>query len=193
MPQEGRVKRPRKGAHRLPAAQHPPVQSTIEAIVAERRLVVATLIASGVPRRDRADVVQVVVLGAWRSIKRGMYRPDPAENARQAFRKWLHGIAWRKASHYLESAYVRHEVLSPEPLGFLREVAGPSLQAQLEAREVLEALTKLEPSQREILLAVDEPDSLCAYARRHGMNPATAATRLRSVRRLLALKHGRQP
>ncbi|WP_437721818.1 RNA polymerase sigma factor [Sorangium sp. So ce861] len=182
------MKRLRKGARRPPDAHHPPAQSSIEAIVAERRLIIATLVASGVPRRDRADVVQGVVLGAWRSIKRGMYRPDPAENARQAFRKWLHGIAWRKAWHYLESAYVRHELLSPEPLGLLREVIGPSLEAQVEAREVLEALTELEPSQRELLLAVDEPDSFCAYARRHGMNPATAATRLRNVRRLLALR-----
>ncbi|AGP39721.1 RNA polymerase sigma factor [Sorangium cellulosum] len=158
----------------------------------ERRLIVATLVASGVPRRDRADVVQGVVLGAWRSIKRGMYRPDPAENARQAFRKWLHGIAWRKAWHYLESAYVRHEILSAQPLGLLREVVGPSLEAQVEAREVLEALTELEPSQREILLAVDDPEPLTAYAARRGMNPATAATRLRAARRLFALQLGRR-
>ncbi|XXX74141.1 sigma-70 family RNA polymerase sigma factor [Sorangium sp. So ce134] len=182
------MKRPRKGAPRAHAADYPPALATVEAIVAERRLIVATLIASGVPKRDRADVVQGVVLGAWRSIKRGMYRPDPAENARQAFRKWLHGIAWRKAWHYLESAYVRHEILSTQPFGLLREVIGTSLEAQVEAREVLEALTELEPSQRELLRAVDEPDSFCAYAKRQGMNPATAATRLRSVRRLLALR-----
>ncbi|WP_438023569.1 sigma-70 family RNA polymerase sigma factor [Sorangium sp. So ce233] len=182
------MKRPRKGAPRPPAAYYPPALATVEAIVAERRLVVATLIASGVPKRDRADVVQGVVLGAWRSIKRGMYRPDASENARQAFRKWLRGIAWKQASHYRERAYVRYEVLSSQPFGLLREVVGPSLEAQVDAREALGVLAELKPWQREILLATDEPEPLAAYAERRGMNPSTAATRLRLAREAFALR-----
>ena len=71
----------------------------------ERSLILAVLIASGVPSRDRADVEQQVLMGAWRSVRRGMYRPDPAEDARKALRKWPYGIAWRKTGHYINSAW----------------------------------------------------------------------------------------
>ncbi|HTN89345.1 MAG TPA: sigma-70 family RNA polymerase sigma factor, partial [Sorangium sp.] len=164
------MSRPRKGAKRPPAA-HPAKRPSIEAILAERSLIVAVLIASGVPQRDRADVEQDILLGAWRSVKRGMYRPDPAQDARKALRRWLWGIAWRKTGHYLHSAWVRRAVLHAQPLARLREPVGIDLHAQIEAREVLEALTELKPWQVEALLSVDDPESLVAYARRRGMHP----------------------
>ncbi|WP_437624908.1 RNA polymerase sigma factor [Sorangium sp. So ce1151] len=180
------MKRPRKGARRPPAARHPRKKPTMEAILAERGIVLATL--AGIPKRDRADVEQQVLLGAWRSVKRGKYRPDPRDKPRDALRKWLHGIAWRQAAHYFDSAWTRRAVLHAEPLGLLREPAGPSLEAQLQARETLEALADLPPWQREILLAVDLPESLVAYARSCGMHPGTAASQLRIAREALALK-----
>ncbi|WP_437829272.1 RNA polymerase sigma factor [Sorangium sp. So ce1153] len=146
------------------------------------------LVANGVPQRDRADVEQQVVIGAWDSARRGMYRPDPGDEPRKALRRWLWGIAWRKTGHYLNSAYVRHVVLNAQPLGLLREPAGPSLEAQIEARETLEALADLPLWQREILLSVDLPESLVAYARQRGMHPGTAASRLRIAREALALR-----
>ncbi|XXY49166.1 sigma-70 family RNA polymerase sigma factor [Sorangium sp. So ce269] len=182
------MKRPRKGARRPPAAQHPIQRPPVQAILAERSLIVAVLIASGVPQRDRADVEQGIIVGAWRSVERGMYRPDPADEPRKALRRWLWGIAWRKTGHYLGSAYVRRVVLNAEPLGRLREPAGVSLEAQLQAREVLEALASLPPWQVEALLSVDDPESLVAYAKRRGMNPSTAASRLRIAREALALR-----
>ncbi|WP_437644669.1 RNA polymerase sigma factor [Sorangium sp. So ce362] len=160
----------------------------MQAILAERSVIIAVLIASGVPDRDRLDVEQQVLFGAWSSVRRGMYRPDPAEDARRALRKWLYGISWRKAGHYLGSAYVRRAVLHPQPLGLLREPVGPSLHAQLEAREMLQALSGLPRWQREALLAVDAPEALTEYARRRGMNPSTAASRLRIAREALALR-----
>ncbi|WP_437294863.1 hypothetical protein [Sorangium sp. So ce426] len=99
----------------------------MEAIFAERLLIRAVLIASGVPARHRADVEQQVLIGAWDSVRRGMYWPDPREDPRRAPRGWLHGIAWRKVSHHLGSSWVRRAVLHAEPLGLLRELAGPSL------------------------------------------------------------------
>ncbi|WP_438039824.1 hypothetical protein [Sorangium sp. So ce128] len=48
------MKRPRKGAKSQPAARHPKKKPTIEAILAERGIVLATL--AGIPKRDRADV-----------------------------------------------------------------------------------------------------------------------------------------
>ncbi|AUX21611.1 hypothetical protein SOCEGT47_020970 [Sorangium cellulosum] len=182
------MKRSRKGARRPPAATHPPSYPAFETIAAERGLILATLIKSGVPARDRPDVAQQVLLGAWLSVRRGMFRPDPAIDPRQALCKWIHAICWRTASHYRERASVRHEVIHPEPLGLMRELARPSFEGQLEAREVLEALWQLKPWQLRILLAVDDPESLGAYAARHGMNRNTAASRLRIAREALALK-----
>ncbi|WP_437654705.1 sigma-70 family RNA polymerase sigma factor [Sorangium sp. So ce1182] len=146
------------------------------------------LIASGVPQRDRADVEQGIIIGAWRSVERGMYRPDPADEPRKALRRWLWGIAWRKAGHYLGSAYVRRTVLNAQPFGLLHELAGPSLHAQVEARETLEAIAELPLWQLKALLAVDEPVSLVQYAKARGMHPGTAASRLRIAREALALR-----
>ena len=39
------------------------------------------------------------------------------------------GIAWRLASHYIHSAYVRHAVLHPSPLGLLHEPFGVDMDA----------------------------------------------------------------
>ncbi|WP_437621788.1 RNA polymerase sigma factor [Sorangium sp. So ce1151] len=158
----------------------------MEALLAERGIVRATL--AGIPKRDREDVEAEVFMGAWRAVRRGKYRPDPKDKPRDALRKWLHGIAWRQASKYFESAYVRRFILDPQPLGRLRGVVGPEFHAQLEARDLIRAIERLEPHHREILLAVDAPETLSAYAAQRGMSPYTAASRLRIARAMLALK-----
>ncbi|KYF66171.1 sigma-70 family RNA polymerase sigma factor [Sorangium cellulosum] len=180
------MKRPRKGAGRPPAARHPRKRPSMEAILAERPLVLATL--AGIPKRDRRDVEAEVLLNAWNAVRRGLYRPDPKDKPRDALRKWLHGIAWRLASHYVNSAYVRHVVPHPSPLGLLREPVGIDMHAQMEAREVLDAMASLPPWQVDALLSVDDPESLVAYAKRRRMNPSTAASRLRIAREALTLK-----
>ncbi|XXT17951.1 sigma-70 family RNA polymerase sigma factor [Sorangium sp. So ce429] len=176
----------RKGAGRPPAARHPRKKPTMEAILAERGIVMATL--AGIPKRDRRDVEAEVLLNAWNAVRRGLYRPDPRDKPRDALRKWLHGIAWRLASHYVHSAWSRRAVLHPSPLGLLREPVGIDMHAQIEAREVLDAMTELPPWQLEALLSVDSPESLVAYAKWRRMNPSTAASRLRIAREALALR-----
>lgn len=158
----------------------------MEAILAERGIVMATL--AGIPKRDRRDVEAEVLLNAWNAVRRGMYRPDPKDKPRDALRKWLHGIAWRLASHYVNSAWARRAVIHPSPLGLLREPVGIDMHAQIEAREVLDAMAELPDWQRDALLSVDSPESLVAYAKRRRMNPSTAASRLRIAREALALK-----
>lgn len=180
------MSRPRKGAGRPPAARHPRKRPPMEALLAERGIVRSTL--AGIPKRDRADVEQAVFIGAWSAIRRGMYRPNPKDDPRDALRKWLHGIAWRQAAKYLDSAYVRRFILDPQPLSRLRGIVGPSLHAQVEARDLLRAIERLEPRHQEILLAVDTPETLSAYAAQRGMNPFTAASRLRIAREALALR-----
>ncbi|WP_437977230.1 hypothetical protein WMF11_09410 [Sorangium sp. So ce295] len=65
---------------------------------------------------------------------------------------------------------------------------GVDLHAQIEAREVLDAMAELPPWQVDALLSVDDPESISAYARRHRMSPHTALSRLRIAREALALK-----
>ncbi|WP_437636566.1 RNA polymerase sigma factor [Sorangium sp. So ce854] len=158
----------------------------MEALLAERGIVRSTL--AGIPKRDRADVEQAVFIAAWSAARRGLYRPNPADKPRDALRKWLHGIAWRQAAKYLDSAWVRRFILDAQPLGRLRGIVGPDLHAQVEARDLLRAIGTLEPRHQEILLAVDAPESLSAYAKTRGMNPFTAASRLRIAREALALR-----
>ncbi|WP_437957328.1 sigma-70 family RNA polymerase sigma factor [Sorangium sp. So ce119] len=134
------------------------------------------------------SVVHFVLVAAWSAIRRGKYRPDPKGKPRDALRKWLHGIAWPQAAKYLDSAYVRRFILDPQPLGRLRGIVGPSLDGQVETRDLLRAIERLEPRHREILLAVDAPETLSAYAAQRGMNPFTAASRLRITREALALR-----
>ncbi|KYF99039.1 hypothetical protein BE20_03480 [Sorangium cellulosum] len=171
------MRRPRKGAKSPPAARHPRKRPPIEAILAERGIVRATL--RGVPARDRADVEAEVFLAAWKAVRRGKYRPDPRVEPRVALRAWLRGISWRQASKYFESAWARRAILHAEPLGLLRGVVGPSLDAQVEARDLLRAIERLEPRHQEILLTVDAPETLAAYAAQRGMSQGTAASRLR--------------
>ncbi|WP_438036995.1 RNA polymerase sigma factor [Sorangium sp. So ce204] len=180
------MKRRRKGAGRPPTARHPRKRPSMAEILAERGIVLATL--AGIPKRDRADVEQQVLVNAWNAVRRGLYRPDPRDKPRDALRKWLHGIAWRLASHYVHSAWARRAVLHPSPLGLLREPVGVDMHAQIEAREVLDAMAELPDWQRDALLSVDSPESLVQYAKRRRMNPSTAASRLRIAREALALK-----
>ncbi|WP_438014956.1 sigma-70 family RNA polymerase sigma factor [Sorangium sp. So ce315] len=178
----------RKGAKSPPAARHPKKKPTVEAMLAERSLIMAVIVASGVPARDRADVFQNVVMGAWRSVKRGLYRPAPWDEPRKALRRWLHSVARHLSMHHVNSAWARRAVLHPSPFGLLHETAGPDLHAQMEARETLRALADLKDWQREALLAVDQPTSLVQYAKARGMSPGTAASRLRIAREALALR-----
>ncbi|KYF70818.1 RNA polymerase sigma factor [Sorangium cellulosum] len=157
--------------------------------MAERAFIVATLISCGVPARDSADVAQAVVLGAWRAIEAGRYRPDPAANARQVLRRWLRGVAWRQATHYLGSAYVRHEVLHQEPLGLLHQVVGLNLEAQLQARAEMEALLALWQMPfwaREVIALAALGHGGAEIASVLHLHLGTAASRLRRARKLLA-------
>lgn len=183
------MSRRRKGAHRPPAASHPPARPSIAALVAEQPFIMDTLIACGVPARDRADVAQMAILGAWKSIEAGRYRPDPAADAREALRIWLHGIAWRQASHYRESAYVRREIPHPEPLGLLHHIAGPSLEAQIRARAEIQtflAVWRLPFWVREVLVLAAIGHGITEIARMLRLSTGAAASRLRRARHLLS-------
>jgi RNA polymerase sigma-70 factor (ECF subfamily) len=86
----------------------------MQAVLAERSIILATL--AGIPKRHCADVEQAVIIAAWSALKRSRYRPDPKDKPRDALRKLMHGVAWRQAAKYLDSAYERRLILDPQPL-----------------------------------------------------------------------------
>lgn len=77
--------RPRRRARSAPnEALHPVVSPSVEALWAERPFVALLLRSLRVPARDRADLLQTVLLGAWEAIRVCRYRPDPLRHPRRA-------------------------------------------------------------------------------------------------------------
>jgi RNA polymerase sigma-70 factor, ECF subfamily len=158
---------------------------SIEVLWAERPFVALLLRALHVPARDREDLLQTVLLGAWKAIRARRYRPDPRRHPRHALRAWLHGVVWRQVSHYQDKAHVRCEILCGAPLAPAGQ-APLELEGELLARAALREIAALPAGHREVLLAVAGRLSLVAWARKRRMNPNSAATRLRRARRALA-------
>lgn len=178
--------RTRRRARRAPKeALHPVVSPSIDALWAERSFITLLLRTLRVPARDREDLLQTVLLGAWEAIRACRYRPDPLRHPRPALRAWVHGVVWRQVSHYRESAYVRRAILRGAPLAPAGR-AHVGIEGALFARTALREVAALPVGHREVLLAAAGPLSLAAWARARGINPNSAASRLRCARRALA-------
>jgi len=148
--------------------------------------------AHGVSDVDLPDVIQEILLGAWRSMMAGRFRPDPRFPLAESFRAWLVGIAWRQASHYRERAYRRHEV--PWGLGWdLRLDPRPSPEEALETLEILREIWRLPRAYREILALVTVGATLAEITEQLGIPIGTVASRRRRAWSLLrrALKRCR--
>ncbi|WP_236644420.1 sigma factor [Sorangium cellulosum] len=79
----GRLARPPR-PHRQPP--HPAVHLDAAALLAHRPLIRATLRARGVLPANLDDLTQETVLGAWRSIRAGRFRPSPEQAPGDALR-----------------------------------------------------------------------------------------------------------
>lgn len=169
---------------RIRSTPNEAVSPSIEALWAERPFITLLLRALRVPVRDREDLLQTVLLGAWEAMRTSRYRPNPLRHPRHALRAWLHGIVWRQVSRYRESAYVRRAILRSTPLALTGE-AHVEIEGALLARAALRELDALPASHRDVLLASAGPQSFAAWARARGMNPHSAASRLRCARRAL--------
>ncbi|WP_437581306.1 RNA polymerase sigma factor [Sorangium sp. So ce887] len=155
----------------------------------------------GVAEADIEDLLQEVLLAAYRSLDR--FDPtwcppqddaDPAgrdawRQHRSAEARWVFGIAWRKVSHYLDRAHRRREVpsgLLPAPRGEPVDPAPLSEQRAVERERlelVIDVLWTLAPERRLLLVlheAYEVP--LVEIARELGINYNTATNRLRLAR-----------
>lgn len=131
-----------------------------------------------VPSRDRADIVQEVLLGAWQSMCAGRFQPRPGVPDAVALRRWIVGISWRHASHYVKRAHRRYEVLVPSA-GPLRQDHTPAPLEQIEARRALHDLRRVDPRLRAVLALTAEGYTITEIAAELRHNPNTVWNRLR--------------
>jgi RNA polymerase sigma-70 factor (ECF subfamily) len=166
----------------------------------------------GVAERDLDDVLQDVMLAAYRALDSF----DPARGARGArddeprcerglsvgskvprdasapcepLKRWLFGIAWRQAGHYRDRAHRRREVAVGAGTSWPFDVADPSPSSeQLLAREesgaiVGRLLGQIELERRLVLIMHDLLDlSIAEIARELDVKENTARNRLRLAR-----------
>ena len=168
-----------------PANPHPTVYLDAAALVAETVFIRRVLLHMGFRGTDIDDLCQVVIIGAWRSMIAGRFRPDPAMPLKRILRLWLVGIAWRQASHWRERAFRRREVLRWDPWAHGGE---PFEQADLrhDARETVAALGRLRAQDQRILILAAQGIGVVEIARHLLCGVPTAGTRLRCARRRFA-------
>ncbi|MGK4000016.1 RNA polymerase sigma factor [Sorangium sp. So ce1024] len=127
----------------------------------------------GIPRRDRRDVAQNVMLAAHESF--GNY--DPARGPPD---RWLNRIAVHIASHYAERA--RRRVEEPLPDDFDAELDEPSAEEQMIAEcdrlLALSVLRELDGALSAVILAHDiEGVPMADFATQSGIPLSTAYKR----------------
>lgn len=107
-----------------------------------RRRVAWLVLRAGVPARDAEDVVQEVMLGAWRSLQDGRYSPH--EDTPAALWAWVRAITRHQIGNARRRAHRRHERMRlPEELEDLAPAPG-DLEARVGAAERLELVLRLE-------------------------------------------------
>ena len=159
----------------------PPVFVSMDEIVAQRHLILSTLLHRKIPPQELPDLVQTVYLGALRAMRAGRFRQGsfPLE---EALTRWLVGISWRTAARYHESAQRREIPSSDVEI----EIEGPDPEAQIEAREALRELSALPEKHRAALVGVALGDRSIEIAASMGVSHTSVAVRLCEGRRELA-------
>ncbi len=178
----GRLVRPPE-----PHRESPPPAVYLEAaaLLEQRPLIRSTLRARGVRAADLDDITQETVLGAWRSLRAGRFRPSPGQPPADALRTWLAGVALRQASHYRDKAHRRHEVPAVDP-DRLAPLAAPSPEERIVARGLLRGFHRLRAELREVLALTATGLTMREIAAALAIPRPTVATRLRLARRLFA-------
>jgi RNA polymerase sigma factor (sigma-70 family) len=152
---------------------------SIEEIHALTPYIRTVLKAHGVPQRDRCDLVQRVLIGAWQAIMSCRYQPEPGV----PLRGWVGEIARRQASNYRRSARVQREQLT-DPDEIQRE--SPRTQpdealAEEEERELVAKQLQCPDAMRAVLIAHDLEGLPMAEIARARRVPLSTAYRWRAA------------
>jgi RNA polymerase sigma factor (sigma-70 family) len=138
----------------------------------------SVLKARGVPQRDRLDLVQRVLLGAWQAIISSRYRPIPGV----PLRAWVGEIARRQASTYRRSARARQEELTdPDEIRHESQQTPPDERlAEEEERQIVAAQLQSTNPMRSILIAHDVDGVPMAEIAKEQRVPLSTAYRWRA-------------
>ncbi|WP_437996249.1 sigma factor-like helix-turn-helix DNA-binding protein [Sorangium sp. So ce185] len=144
-----------------------------------------------VPECDRSDVMQDILLSAWRTVEAGGFHASERLPVNTAVRRWLFVVTWHHTTHYREHQHQwekgRASYTHPAIDGYM-----PPPSEQVEARLSLRGLERLDPLLRDAVA-----DSALGYtaeeiAAEHGQNPNTIQNRLvrgrKQLRRAVRLK-----
>ena len=129
----------------------------------------------GVRPADLDDVTSDVVGRAWQSIERGNFQPSPNMKPRRALRVWLQGVTWRRASTFLNRAYLRNEILVEQ----VPDDRATTEEGEVIARSELTLLCGIPLKRRAVLLAHAMGCSIPEIAEALGIPVATAWSLLR--------------
>jgi RNA polymerase sigma-70 factor (ECF subfamily) len=161
-------------------------------IARQTRNIRGMLVSLGLRGVDLDDVLQDVLLGAWRSAQAGRFCPPCGTPLDAAIRIWLYGICFNRTTHYFSRAHRRHEVLVPEQWAAVQEPSGDAA-AMLDAREALRAGFDLPEWARHVLAFAAVGFSTRETALALLIPVGTVRERLRRARkRLKALLAGRR-
>jgi RNA polymerase sigma factor (sigma-70 family) len=139
-----------------------PAQERLFAMVLkERRTIARAILRRGIGKDNRADLedmIQIVILQAWKLISKGRLVLDPEHDERHALRGWLISVTGHMCNARWKGLYRRrHVVILPLDL-----VETPSIEEarRLEAREALRVITyRLNDREREVLAALARNDT----------------------------------
>jgi RNA polymerase sigma-70 factor (ECF subfamily) len=178
---------------RPPRPEPPAVYVDDRSLVREARFIRKVLVRCRVRCRDLPDMVQEVLIVAWKAIQGGHFRPPPEIPLQQGLRAWLHGIAWRQASGYRSIAHRRYETLveqSPE----LTAVEATT-EDQIASKQLLLVFRRLPRKYQELLTLVALGVELREAARELGISKKAATARLHRGRQLFlrAIARWRRP
>ncbi|WP_437489399.1 RNA polymerase sigma factor [Sorangium sp. So ce1014] len=182
-------------SHRRGTRRYPSTYPTVEELAALGPQLRHVLARYGVPRQDMADILQEVLLGAWTSIGKGRYRPQPGADPQTALASWLFGVLWRHVAHFHERAFRRREIAVADPWMAVPE---PVLEHdpgdRIDAFDAILAICGLPPTLREVLGLAAVGAGPTEIAGILGLPVGTAASRLRRGRQLFVemLARGRR-
>jgi RNA polymerase sigma factor (sigma-70 family) len=135
------------------------------------------------------DFVQNVAVAALQRIQEGAFRPPEGKPLREAVRAWLGGIVRFKAMDARRLAASRAQVMvsgstAEHPIDPDAH-AGPSPEAQFDAREELRAIArlKMKPKQREAVAMAAQGYTAREIGERLGVPEDTASTYLKRARK----------
>lgn len=143
---------------------------------AERSVIRAAMAANGVDTAEEADAFQAALALAWEQILAGRFAPVPGVDPTLSARRWLF---WT-ARHALQRDLLRTESTD------VGDLAGPDPVARLEARETLRIVGfRLNRMERALLAGIGEGRTFGEIAEEAQIPFGTAASRVRTVRKIL--------